>query len=147
MPTYYECGQKGAEMLEERLVLCGNDLVSIVAQDHTLAIGDRKVFNVVAASDGRHLGDICIAKAIYGLGNDYELEIVIKERNKGYGSEAILLIVEYCLGHLGARAVWTRISQNNPRAKSLFKRLGFLYSHTRRKDGNEDEDYLLLPCF
>lgn len=54
--------------------------------------------------------------------------IIIAEkenRGKGYGSEALKLLCDYCFTHLKLHQVYANISEENKKSRDLFERLGF----------------------
>ena len=46
-------------------------------------------------------------------------------KDKGYGSEAIKLIVDYCFTHLGLHQLYCNISEDNTASLKLFKKFNF----------------------
>lgn len=48
-----------------------------------------------------------------------------KERKKGYGSEVLTLICDYCFLHLGMHQVYANIAANNTESIRLFEKNGF----------------------
>ncbi|MCB0383588.1 MAG: GNAT family N-acetyltransferase, partial [Psychroserpens sp.] len=54
--------------------------------------------------------------------------ILIKEeanRQKGYSKEALKLLIDYCLNHLGLHQLYCNISEDNNRSLKLFKNHSF----------------------
>lgn len=102
----------------------------------SLNIGNKKIFSILSNEDSRYLGDIRLEKL-----NDtsYQIGIVIvqNERGKGYGSDAIRTLSNYAFKNLGVDKIYLRVYKNNPRAISLYLRLGFIYEKT------EDDGYVI----
>lgn len=48
-----------------------------------------------------------------------------KDRQKGYGSEALELIKNYCFGHLGLHQIYAHVGCENIASISLFEKNGF----------------------
>ncbi|WP_299550192.1 GNAT family protein [Seonamhaeicola sp.] len=48
-----------------------------------------------------------------------------KTRGKGYGTEALKLLVSYCFAHLGLHQLYCNISEENETSIKLFKSQGF----------------------
>ena len=48
-----------------------------------------------------------------------------ENKAKGYGSEAIKLIVDYCFTHLGLHQLYCNISENNTASLKLFEKFNF----------------------
>ena len=73
-----------------------------------------------------------------------DLMIGVKELwGRGYGSEAIRLLVEFGFGGVGADAIYGLVSANNTRSMRAFQKCGF-------KNCGEDEEsglYLVLRSF
>ena len=76
---------------------------------------------------GRHLGNIMYYN-IDSLRQEAELGITIGEREywgKGYGSEAVRLLLEHLVGRLGFRRVHLKTLAWNERARRCFQKAGF----------------------
>lgn len=58
-----------------------------------------------------------------------------KNRNKGYGTEALELVCKYCFSHLGMHQVYANVGEDNTSSKLLFEKAGFELTATR-KDWN-----------
>lgn len=75
------------------------------------------------------------------------LGIVISEpanRDRGYGEEAIRLLMGYAFRVLGLHQLYASVGENNRRSQHLFEKLGFVKSGVRRHwwrtvSGYEDE--------
>lgn len=92
-------------------------------------IGSKKIFTIVSVEDGRYIGDIRLVELsdnIYEIG----IVIVVGERSKGFGTEAIKMLSTYAFTGLNAEKVYARVYHNNPAAKKLYQRLGFSYEKT-----------------
>lgn len=48
-----------------------------------------------------------------------------KNRNKGYGTEALTLVCKYCFTHLGLHQVYANVGEDNTSSKILFEKAGF----------------------
>lgn len=46
-------------------------------------------------------------------------------RNNGYGSEALKLVIDYCFKHLGLHQLYCNISEDNSASIKLFKKFNF----------------------
>ncbi len=102
----------------------------------SLSFNEKKVFTIINKISNEYLGDIRLIK---WSDTDYEIGIVITqgERNKGYGSDSIKAICNYAFNALGAKRIFLRVYQNNPRAKKLYQKLGFVYERS------EDDNYII----
>lgn len=81
------------------------------------------------------------------------LGILIGERDawdKGYGSEAIVVLLNWLFNHQNLHRVWLSVQDNNPRARHVYEKLGFVHEGTWRKhefyDGvwNDEHIYGIL---
>lgn len=102
---------------------------------HREAIGNtfpNMVWSIVTKKDEHYVGDI----SFFPLEDSYGIKVVIlsKERNKGYGTEAINLLSNYFLMHPDIKNIYVQVYSNNPNAFALFKRLGFHFCHTIDSD-------------
>lgn len=102
----------------------------------SLEIGKKKLFSIISKDDGRYLGDIRLEEMAAGI---YQIGIVIiqSERNHGYGTDSIQTLCRYAFEKMNAHRVYLRVYQNNPKAKELYIRLGFVYEKT------EDDNYVI----
>ena len=102
------------------------------------------------AVDDRLIGDVQARAPERAFPPDvYELGIAIYEeadRGKGYGSEAIAVLLDYLFGELGAARVQAGTALWNEAARRMFERLGFREEGVMRAfmpaDGSRD-DYVL----
>ena len=100
--------------------------------------------------DDRLIGDIQARAPERAFPPDvYELGIAIydeADRGKGYGSEAIAVLLDYLFGELGAARVQAGTALWNEAARRMFERLGFREEGVMRAfmpaDGSRD-DYVL----
>jgi RimJ/RimL family protein N-acetyltransferase len=60
------------------------------------------------------------------------------ERNKGYGSEALRLLIHYAFGELNLYRLSAAVPEYNPAALQIFERAGFVREVCRRKALNRD---------
>ncbi len=72
-----------------------------------------------------------------------------QNRNMGFGSAALNLLITYCFQHLHLHQLYCNISINNSKSIELFKNAGFTICGTKKKwlktiDGWEDELFLQL---
>ncbi len=112
---------------------------SIVDQnmaDPSFDFDGKKVFTIIDKNSGEYLGDIRLIK--YSE-DEYEIGLVIiqDKRNNGYGSDAIKAITSYAFNKMNAKKVFLRVYRNNPCAKKLYQRLGFVY------EKSEDNGYVI----
>jgi RimJ/RimL family protein N-acetyltransferase len=73
-----------------------------------------------------------------------ELGIVIGNKdywNKGYGTEAITLLLKHCFETLNLNRVMLKVFKNNPRAIRCYEKSGFQHEGTMRQAHYQDGKY------
>jgi diamine N-acetyltransferase len=101
-------------------------------QEHedTLDHPDTRHLIVEAVSDGRAVGYVILA-GLAAARRDVELRrIVITDKGRGHGREALRLIKKMALEDLRTRRLWLDVRTNNPRAKQLYEQEGFVVEGT-----------------
>lgn len=86
----------------------------------------RQAFAIQLA-DGRFIGDIELDHIAWRSG-DAELRIRIGEpdcHGRGYGTEALRLLLEYAFENLNLRRIYLRVFQFNRRAIASYRKVGF----------------------
>ena len=94
---------------------------------------------------GRHIGNIMYYN-IDTLRQEAELGITIGERQywgRGYGAEAVQLLLEYLLGKLGLRRVYLKTLSWNRRAHRCFEKAGFRECGRTSRGGSS---FILMEC-
>ncbi|MFC4722155.1 GNAT family N-acetyltransferase [Geojedonia litorea] len=75
----------------------------------------------------------------------------INNRQKGYGSEALQLLMDYCKTHLSLHQLYCNVSEDNEISLKLFKKLGFevvgLKKDWNKVKGTFKNEYLLQHIF
>ena len=77
-----------------------------------------------------------------------QMGILIGDRDawgKGYGPEAVVLLLNWLFNHRGLHRIWLTIQANNARARRAYEKVGFVHEGTYREhnfyDGRwHDED-------
>lgn len=89
---------------------------------------DREIVLAITLKENdKHLGNIGL-HAIQWKDRQAELGIMIGEReewDKGYGAEAIGLMLEYGFERLGLHRIYLRVYEHNPRAQRCYEKAGF----------------------
>lgn len=66
--------------------------------------------------------------------------------NRGYGSEAIVLLLNWLFNHQNVHRVWLSVQANNPRAQHVYAKLGFTREGTLREhnfyDGHWHDEHI-----
>lgn len=96
---------------------------------------DEASFVIVTLEDNKMIG-ICTIESINHINRTGTLGIFIGEeeaRNKGYGEEAIKLILDYAFSYLNLKNVYLQVMEFNQRAIACYKKCGFKECGRRRK--------------
>lgn len=72
------------------------------------------------------------------------MRLVIVDKGKGYGKEALNLIKDYCFQTLQAHRLWLDVRSNNPRAKHVYEQAGFIQEGVLRESVIYNGQYLSL---
>lgn len=64
-----------------------------------------------------------------------------KNRQKGYGRQALELVCNYCFTHLGLHQVYANVGSDNSSSKLLFEKSGFLLTATKKDWNLVDGEY------
>ena len=87
--------------------------------------------------DGRHIGTC----GVYNYdARDGQIGIRIGDKNyrgKGYGTDTISTLVNYCLTTLGIRHIWLKVLPTNMRAIKCYEKCGFVKCGKAVYDGIE----------
>lgn len=92
-------------------------------------------FDIVAVNGDRLLGNVNLMKIDY-IDRKADLGILIGEnsdRNKGYGTEAIKLLLDFAFNYLNLNNVGLTLIECNNRAKRCYEKAGFKEFGRRRK--------------
>jgi len=78
--------------------------------------------------EGVHIGRC----SVYNFDHQWgQLGIKIGDKNywsKGYGTDAMKLLISYCLTTLGIQHLWLKVLPENTRAQRCYEKCGFAYS-------------------
>ena len=99
------------EVKQLRLVICEND---------GLPVGFIDIFDLDPKNRRAALGILIFNR---------------KNRRKGFGKEALELVCKYCFTHLSLHQVYANVGGDNGSSKSLFEKVGFFMTATK-KDWN-----------
>ena len=93
-----------------------------------------KRFNIVSREDHKLIGNCDITIDDYS--RNACLGILIGEksgRDRGYGTEAIKLLVKYCFDELNMHNVWLQVNGDNKRAIRCYEKAGFKVCITEKE--------------
>jgi RimJ/RimL family protein N-acetyltransferase len=112
--------------------------------------GDAGGYNLVVAEreTGKYLGQ-CALFMIDQQSRKAELAIVLAPGNleKGYGSEAMRLLLQFGFGEVNLNRIWLTVNINNLRAIHVYEKAGFTREGVFRQDryiGGRYEDVVVM---
>ena len=95
-----------------------------------------KTFCICRVEDEKVIGNISLMEIDY-INRTAELGIMIGEedsRSKGYGEEAINLLLDYGFNYLNLHSIYLRVNSINKRAIRCYEKVGFKPLGTKRED-------------
>ena len=95
---------------------------------------DRWFFVICRLEDGRPVGSLDL-RDIGPTSGGAGLGIVIgdpADTSKGYGSDALRVLLDFGFGELRLERIWLEVFEFNERARHVYERLGFLHEATFR---------------
>jgi diamine N-acetyltransferase len=94
--------------------------------EETLVHPDLRHLIVEDPADGHRVGYVILA-GLSGLASGLEIRrIVITDKGRGYGREALRQIKAMALDELRVARLWLDVRPNNPKAKRLYEQEGFV---------------------
>ncbi|MFX1507908.1 MAG: GNAT family N-acetyltransferase [Promethearchaeota archaeon] len=97
--------------------------------------GEKYHFAIITKKEGKHIGNIRL-KILNEVSRRADIGLGIfnpKYRNKGLGTEALELIIDFGFKTLNLLSLELRVFSNNHRAIAVYKKLGFREIGLRRK--------------
>ena len=92
-----------------------------------IAPGSDIILAIALQADDQHIGNVGLHH-INTVDRNAELGIAIGEKNmwqKGFGTEACRLLVEYGFTALNLHRIYLRVNSDNPRAQAAYRKIGF----------------------
>lgn len=92
------------------------------------------------------VGELTFERIVYSE-NRCDLSLMLANesyRNKGIGTEAILLAKKYAKESLGLKRMYAEVSSNNLRMQAALKKSGFLHTKTFRADMPDGSDRMMF---
>ena len=96
-------------------------------EQHLTALTSKDIAHlIIEISGGKRVGYIILA-GLADKNKSVEFRrIVVTEKNKGYGREALRLIKQLAFEQLDAHRLWLDVKESNERARHLYESEGFL---------------------
>ncbi len=70
--------------------------------------------------------------------------IVIASKGRGHGRAAVILLARYCFDVLRFHRLWLYVAVSNRRARTLYRKLGFVEEGVARECAREGERYVSM---
>ena len=106
-------------------------------------------FTIRTREDDRFIGNALVEWVDWANGNGFiRLGIgAVEDRRKGYGSQALSMLLRYAFGELNLYRVTAVVPANNEGAIRLFQKFGFMEEVRRRKAIHRDGEFWDLVSF
>ena len=104
-------------------------------EQHLTALTSEDIAHLIIEelSEGKRVGYIILA-GLADKNKSVELRrIVVTEKNKGYGREALRLIKQLAFEELNAHRLWLDVKESNERARHVYESEGFLFEGLLRE--------------
>ncbi|MGG4552303.1 GNAT family N-acetyltransferase [Paenibacillus humicus] len=115
---------------------------------HMAALRDSDKRHIVIEDEAANPVGYMILAGLDSPHHSIELvRIVIAEKNKGYGREAVKAVLQYAFKGLSAHRVWLDVKEYNERAMQLYLALGFKQEGVLReciKNGDQYESLIVM---
>ena len=122
-------------------------VVAWTREQHELALANKDMGHWLIERQGERIGYIILA----GLAQEHQSielrRIVVTDKDKGYGREALRLIKKRVFGEWGAHRLWLDVKEHNARARHLYESEGFIVEGVLRecvRNGREFESLVVL---
>jgi diamine N-acetyltransferase len=116
------------------------------ADEHNLAIEVREPAKGESKENWKMIGS-CGFFNLDGRNRSSEFGIMIGDKNywnKGFGTEAVRLLVQHGINTLNLNRIYLRVLENNPRAIRAYEKAGFTHEGRQRQAEFKDGRYIDL---
>ena len=115
-------------------------------EQHRAALTDPDINHlIVEPTAGKQRLGYLILAGLKDPNQSIELKrIVITDKGKGYGSQALRLVLKHAFEELEAHRVWLDVKHYNQRAKKLYEAHGFVVEKVLRECLKTEEGYDLI---
>ena len=111
-------------------------------EQHRAALTDSDIAHLIILTAVEQQVGYLILAGLEDTNPSIELKrIVITDKGKGYGSQALRLLLKYAFGELAAHRVWLDVKDYNQRAKKLYEAHGFVVEGVLRECLKTEEGY------
>ncbi len=95
-------------------------------ETHIAALDDPGMAHLIFHHEAEPLAGYAILRGLNLDNRSIELmRIAMDDPNKGYGKQALALILAWCFGERKAHRVWLDVRAQNTRAQHVYKAMGF----------------------
>ena len=114
-------------------------------EQHRLAIINKDVAHLIVEDANNTVMGYIILVGLENPDQNIELKrIVIKEKNRGFGKEAIQLVKKIVFEDLGAHRLWLEVMEHNGRAIRLYEFEGFTSEGVHRESLKQGKHFSSL---
>lgn len=118
--------------------------------EHEKYLADRDIRHLIIEADGAAVGYLILAGLLDTEHRTIEFRrIVVAEKGKGYGREALRLAKKMAFEELNAHRLWLDVIDFNERARGLYESENFQFEgvwreHYKAMDGNGRESLIFM---
>lgn len=114
-------------------------------QQHKLAVSNDNMAHLIVEDASSNAIGYVILIGLENPDQSIELKrIVIKDKNKGFGKEALRLVEKKAFENLGAHRLWLEVMEHNDRAIKLYESEGFILEGVHRESLKQGENFVSL---
>ncbi|WP_051271590.1 GNAT family N-acetyltransferase [Shimazuella kribbensis] len=111
---------------------------------HTMESIDMEHLIIQSVSTGKAVGYMIMTDLHNPHGSYYLKRIVVDEKRKGFGKEALRLLKAWCFNELQAHRLYLDVKEFNKRAQKLYDQEGFSIEGIARECRKEGDQYISL---
>ncbi|MFZ5351350.1 MAG: GNAT family N-acetyltransferase [Bacillota bacterium] len=114
-------------------------------EQHLQAMMDSDIYHIIIADTNNFAVGYMIIAGLNDHNKSVELRrVVISEKGKGYGREALRLAKKHAFEKLNAHRVWLDVREHNIKAQELYKSEGFVVEGLIRECVYKDGKYISI---
>lgn len=116
-------------------------------ETHLNALNDPNFRYFIFVKNKKRIG-YCILIGLENPENSINLKrLVINEKGRGYGKEALRVLLAYVFEERGIKRFWLDVRTFNKRAEALYRKMDFIYEGTLRQASKLVNCYFDLHIF